>query len=178
MRDPEIHGFAAITQAVKDTRRAARWLASRPETDTSRIGLVGSSLGGLIGSLATSVDGGFPRVALVAAGGNIAKIITTPSRETRTMRRALAEKGITNENLIKMIMPIEPLNFASRLHMANVLMLNASSDKVIPPICTKELQQASGAKIYWFDANHYTFARYLPIALKKVVAHFKEGQWN
>ncbi len=177
LTNPKTLAFA-VTQTVKDTRRAARWLASRPETDSSRIGLVGISLGGLIGSLTTSVDGGFPRVALIVAGGNIAQIITNPSRETRGLRKGLADQGITAEALVGMLMPIEPLNFASRLRQASVLMLNATSDNVIPPACSIELQKASNAQIFWYDANHYTMLKYLPIALTKVLAYFKEDKWD
>src|SRR5438045_1981690 len=43
-----------IRQTVLDCRCAAAWLAGRPEIDPDRLGLVGTSLGSLIGGVAAA----------------------------------------------------------------------------------------------------------------------------
>src|SRR5262249_15628892 len=42
----------ALRQTVLDVRRATAWLEARPEVDRQRLGIVGTSLGSMVGALA------------------------------------------------------------------------------------------------------------------------------
>ena len=42
----------AMGQGICDVRRAAAWLASRPEVDSGKLGVTGISLGGIVSSVA------------------------------------------------------------------------------------------------------------------------------
>ena len=161
-----------VTQAVKDVRRAARWLASREEVDPDQIGLCGVSLGGFVAATAAGVDGTFPRVAIVLAGGDLTTMITGLAKEVQALRQAIEKRNWTPAKLKELLAPIEPLTYASRLRGSNVIMLNASKDEVVPPSCTERLVQASGARVTWYPADHYSMAWFLPAALEALVEHF------
>ena len=48
----------AVRQTVLDCRYAAAWLASRPDVDDRRIGIMGTSLGSFVATLKGEMDGG------------------------------------------------------------------------------------------------------------------------
>jgi len=162
----------AVRQAVQDVRRTARFLASRPTVDAGRIGLCGTSLGGCIAALAGGVDGGFDRVALILAGGDLATVLTGAAKEVREIREELERRKLTREELAERLASIEPLTFAERLRGSRVLMVNGSQDTIIPPVCARRLAEQAGAEVIWRDCDHYGMTRYLLPTLTRLVGHF------
>src|SRR5690606_11936745 len=69
-RDPH-ETVEGMTQAVLDIRRAAAWLAARPEVDKEKLGVTGISLGGIMSSLSAAAEPRFRKVAPYLAGGNL-----------------------------------------------------------------------------------------------------------
>ncbi len=67
--------MTAMRQAVCDVRRAAVWLAARPDVDRQRLGVSGISLGGIVSSLAAAVDPAIREGAFLLAGGDLATIL-------------------------------------------------------------------------------------------------------
>jgi alpha-beta hydrolase superfamily lysophospholipase len=59
-------GMVICQEQVEDTRAACTWLATRPEVDPQRIGVVGSSFGGAVAIYAAGVD---KRIACVMSSG-------------------------------------------------------------------------------------------------------------
>jgi dienelactone hydrolase len=162
-------------QTVMDIRRAKAILASREEVDSSKIGITGVSLGGIMTSLAAGVDGDFYRVAPILAGGDLANMIFH-APETRKVRQKLVEKGFDQEKLEPVMSPVEPLNFASRIEPGTCLMINASKDEVIPKDCTVALWNAIGKPtLLWVPSGHYTAAWYLP-TIKQTAIDFLKGR--
>jgi dipeptidyl aminopeptidase/acylaminoacyl peptidase len=170
-RDPDAL-LEGVRQGVMDVRRAARWLASLPEVDADRIGICGVSLGGFVAATAAGVDGRFPRVGIVLAGGDLASVLAGESREVRGFREAFRTAGLGPEEIRARLAPIEPLTYAARLRSARVLMLNATRDEIVPAAGARRLAGASGADQRWFRAGHYTMAMWLPWALEDLVDHF------
>ncbi len=155
-------------QLVMDVRRAKAILASRPEIDPHRIGITGISLGGIMTSLAAGVDGEFYRVAPVLAGGDMATLIFH-TREMRSIRQVLERHGIDRDATAKLLAPVEPLNFASRIDPGTCMMINAAQDEVIPRAATLGLAEAMGKPtLLWLPGGHYSGMLYLPIAQQKV----------
>lgn len=169
----------SVRQAVKDVRQTARFLAAREDVDSSRIGVCGTSLGGFIAALTAGVDGRFPRAAFVLAGGDLATVLTTDAREVRGVRRELETKGISGEALIKLVEPIEPLNFADRLGTTKILMINGRTDPIVPPACAEKLIASSPSKVetVWYDCDHYGMVRYILPVIGKVCSHFPAQAW-
>ncbi len=162
------NALSPLRQTVMDIRRAKAILASRAEIDPQRIGITGISLGGIVTALAAGVDGDFYRVAPIMAGGDLATIVFH-ARETHRLREALQQKGLGREEFAKLIAPVEPLNFASRIAPATCLMINAAQDEVIPKTTTMELCHRVGDPvILWMPTGHYSSALFLPNAQQKV----------
>src|SRR6185437_14868057 len=110
-------------------------LASRTEIDAAHISITGISLGGIMTSLAAGVDGTFDRVVPILAGGDLARLIFH-APEMRRLRAELIARGVTPEQLEKVLACVEPLHFASRIDPRRCLMINASTDEVIPRLAT------------------------------------------
>ncbi len=162
------NALSPLRQTVMDIRRAKAILTSRAEIDPLRVGITGISLGGIVTALAAGVDGDFYRVAPIMAGGDLATIVFH-ARETRRLRETLQQKGIGREAFAKLIAPVEPLNFASRIEPATCLMINAAQDEVIPKSTTMELCHRVGdPTILWMPTGHYSSALFLPNTQQKV----------
>src|SRR5262245_50831532 len=72
--DPE-ETARGMTQAVKDIRYAAAWLAAQDEVDSKQLGIFGISLGGITASLAASAEPRFIKVCPALAGGDLGLIL-------------------------------------------------------------------------------------------------------
>ena len=72
-----------MRQAVCDVRRAAVWLAARPDVDPERLGVSGISLGGIVSALAAAVDPAIREGAFLLAGGDLS---TDPLGDARGSR--------------------------------------------------------------------------------------------
>lgn len=167
--------IANFRQAVLDVRRAGDWLASRKEVDPARIGLMGISLGAVVGSLVAGVDPQFSRSVLVIGGGDLPAICLNDSKEGRKIREKLVEGGWTAEKLAAKLKPVEPLTYASRVRAGSVLMINAEKDEIIPRAATERLWEAFGKpRIVWHKAGHYTIAFQLPAIMKDAAEHLKK----
>ena len=135
--------IAGLRQAVLDVRRAGDWLAQRPDVEPARIGLVGISLGAVVGSLAAGVDDRFGRSVFMIGGGDLPAIVMNGSKETAAAKERLVKEGFTIEQLRTMWKDIDPITFASRVRPEDILMINAEADEVIPKDCTVRLVSVS-----------------------------------
>ncbi len=166
--------LAGIRQAVLDARRAGDWLAARPDVDPARVGIVGVSLGAVVGALAAGVDDRFSRCGLVIGGGDLPAIIMHGSRETARQKRLLEEEGFTLDGLRELWKDIEPCAFASRMNPDDVLMINAEDDEIIPRACVERLHEAAGRpQIKWLKGGHYGIVLHLGMVLKDLVNHLQ-----
>jgi dienelactone hydrolase len=165
---------AGMTQAVKDIRCAAAWLASREEVDASQLGVFGISLGGITASLAATAEPRFTKVCPVLAGGDLNTIITqTTERHLVAAKEGWTKQGHTLAELMDLMKTVDPCTYATAIAGRKVLMLNASNDEVIPRSCTDRLWVAFGKpEIYWYDCGHYTAVFHITDALTRVCAFF------
>lgn len=165
---------AVMRQAILDVRRAGDWLCSRPEVDGRRVGIMGISLGAIVGSLAQGIDLHFRRSVFVLGGGDLAAIVFNGSKETEDAKRAMEAKGLTVEQVRQAWRPIDPLTFAPRVRKDDILMVNGTWDEIIPTSCTERLHEAfGGPKIKWYPATHYSLVAYLPDVLLRIRRHVK-----
>jgi len=168
----------AVIQTAMDVRRAGLWLSLRPEVDASRIGIVGPSLGAMVGSLVMGVDPRFKRGAFVVGGGDLAKMIWE-STLTAGAKRNMIAKGMTFEALQQKTKEVDPLTYAKNINPRGVLMVNARRDSVVTPDCTLKLWEAMNKpKILWYDTGHVQLLAYLFEVTNKVVEHFSAKNWR
>ena len=164
---------AGMTQAVLDIRQAAAWLAAQDQIDRQQLGIVGISLGGITAALAASIEPRFAKVCLLLAGGDMGEVAWT-SAELAPLRKHWIETGGSKESLFAMLRAVDPVTYAKPVAGRKILMLNARHDEVIPRACTDALWHAFGEpEIIWWDAGHYTSARYLFDGLAKTVQFFQ-----
>ena len=167
----------AVVQSVMDIRRAGLWLSLRPEADAERIGIVGPSLGAMVGSLVAGVDPRFRRFAFIIGGGDLAKMIWE-SKLTAGAKRNMIAKGMTFEALQQKVKEVDPLTYAQNVNPRGVLMVNARRDTIVPPDCTLKLWEAMGKpEILWYDTDHVQMLAYLFEIMNLVVAHFGAKNW-
>lgn len=163
-----------VRQAVLDCRRAAAWLASRPEVDRGKIGIVGTSLGSFIGGLAAAAEPTISTACLLLGGGGLVDAFYDHPKAA-VVTQALRLVGITKATIRLLIDPVDPLTYAAQLKGKRLLLVAASRDDVVPPMAMKRLWEATGKpKIVWFDATHVGAALYAFPAMAAVVEHIKQ----
>lgn len=162
----------AMRQGICDVRRSVFWLKNRPEVDPARLGVAGISLGGIVSSIAASVDPEISEAALLLAGGNLSEILWTMPEGRRYRDQWIAE-GKTREDLEVLTKPFDPLRFGDRLRGKRVLMIAGNVDDTVPPRCTLELWKVAGRPpIRWLDCGHYSAASYLLPEMRVVCEFF------
>ena len=97
----------AMRQGVCDVRRAAGWLAARPEIDAGRLGVTGVSLGGIVSAVAAAVDPTINHGAFLLAGGDVSSILWGMP-EGAAFRAAWVESGRTPAELKALTEPFDP----------------------------------------------------------------------
>jgi dienelactone hydrolase len=164
--------FDGMRQAVLDVRRAGAWLASRPDVDADKVGIVGVSLGSFIASLAAEMEPRFQRVAVVLGGGGLVDAFYDDPRG-KSLRLIWEQFGGTKQALQDWLAPVDPLTRAANLKDRKVLILAARHDEVVPPRMAEALWKATGEQeIHWFDCGHYTALLHVGPALDRVAKHF------
>ena len=170
----QAHSLEGMTQAVLDIRRAATWLSNREEIDGDRLGITGVSLGGIVAALSAAVDPRFERTCLILSGGDLGKIILE-SRQFEKHRRLWPGPPLKLEQIREIMGPVDPLTYADRLKGRAVLMMNGRKDRVIPPACTEALWEKAGKpEIVWWDEDHYSAIKRLPIGVFRMAKFFRE----
>lgn len=162
-----------MRQAVLDIRRGAAWLAEQEEVDPKRLGVFGISLGGITAGLAGAVEPRFSRVCMMLAGGDLGTV-SWDRPELSRIRDRWTAKGHTKEDFVKLLVQVDPVEYARPREDRKVLMLNAAHDEVIPRSCTESLWKAYGEpEIVWYDAGHYSAILQLPDGLRRVSEFFQ-----
>jgi hypothetical protein len=158
-----------MTQGVLDIRSAGLWLRTRKEIDPNRIGIVGVSLGAVIGGLAIGVDNAFATSALVLGGGDIAEIIWS-APESEQFKRHLLEQGRTLQWLREELRPVDPLTYAHRINPSGLTMFNAERDRTVPTSCTLAFWEKAGRpRILWYNTTHLGMALYTNKVMQQIV---------
>ncbi len=175
--DPE-ETVRGMTQAVLDVRQAAAWLGAQDHVDGAQLGIMGISLGGITSALAAGVEPRFHKVCLILAGGDMGEVAWT-SEELAPLREKWIASGGTKEQLFALFRPVDPITYAKPVPGRSILMLNASHDEVVPPACTEALWRAYGEpRIIWWNAGHYSAARYLFDGMAEAVRFFQPDGGN
>jgi dienelactone hydrolase len=166
------HSLAAIRQTVLDLRVATAWLQSRPEVDSTRVGILGTSLGSFMATLTAEMEPKLGRLAVLLGGGGVVDAYYDHP-QAAPYRKVYEALGGTKEKLAAIIAPADPLTCASNLKERRVLILAGKRDEIVPPRMAEALWRASGQqRIVWFDCTHYGAVAYIAQALRLILDHF------
>ncbi len=161
-----------IRQGVLDCRCAAAWLASRPEVDADKLGMVGTSLGSFLTALTAANEPRIKNVCLLLGGGGLVDAYYDhPKAKPVTEWVDL----VGGKNLVKkLIAPVDPITYAAQLKGKNLLMIAAKNDEIVPPKAATALWEATGKqRIVWLDSGHVTAAFYTMTVLCEVRDHVR-----
>ncbi len=159
-----------VSQGILDIHLARDFLAAQEENDPARLGLLGISLGGIVGSLAAGVDPGFEGgCVFVIAGGDFAKMIFNGSREVRSIARSFDALGMDEDAVRAALVPVEPLGWAHRID-DRVQMFNVTEDEIIPRSCTEQLAETISGEVElaWYAGSHVMLGLYVAEILDRI----------
>ena len=138
-----------IGAAAQDVRGWLDWVLHQPGVDPRRVGLVGCSIGAMVGSLAMGRDGRFGAGVFVMGGGHLDEILSTCYGEEAEVRRHAAEAfGWSQEEfqreVAEPLAAVDPVAVAGNINPADVLFIDAGRDSCIPPSARDGLWEAMG----------------------------------
>lgn len=162
----------AVRQTVLDCRYAAAWLACRPEVDSQRLGIMGTSLGSFVATLTAEMEPRLDRLAILLGGGGLVDAFYDHP-QAAPYRKAWELIGGKKEQVKELFAPVDPITQARNLRGRPVLMIAAKRDEIVPPSAAVALWEEMGKpKIIWYDTTHYGAALYIFQALKPILEHF------
>jgi len=143
----------ALGQAASDVRTVTSWLATQPDVDPDRLGVVGISLGAIVAHLAMGEDARLTAGVAVLGGGDLPDLSRT-SALVRLLRRLYSRP--LDLTTLSGLSVVDPLTYAGRNRPRRVLMIEAARDLLVPPRDSTELWEALGQPpIQWLDVNHF-----------------------
>lgn len=143
-------------QAIEDARSAVEWARSRAEFDGSAVGVLGVSLGSLIGLVVMGSDPEITGGVFILGGIDLTEIFCKGAY-TRKLSRAYAQQGYSREALQKLFTRIEPGNNIKNLKSRPVKLYNARWDRIIPKNSVLKLRNAlPSAEKHWLFGGHYS----------------------
>jgi len=140
---------SCIDATVEDVRAFIDWVMEQPETDPRRVGIVGFSIGGIVGSLVMGRD---PRLAagvFVMVGGHLDEILVQCKWGQREVREHAAATFGWNVEKLKSVIKVplsalDPVLVAGRIDPAAVLYIDSGYDGCIPQSSRDDLWRAMG----------------------------------
>lgn len=124
-------------QAVIDVRRSIDYFETREDADTSRIGIMGISLGGIITALATEADPRIKASVTIVSAAYLDEILDTSGyNRIRKLRKGVMKtENVGRDELRAHVAPalktIDPATYADRIDPARFMMINGRSDNII-----------------------------------------------
>lgn len=134
----------ACAQTTMDLRRALDYLETRADVDKKRIGYVGVSLGGIIGSLFVPNEPRVRAAVFWAAGGGWGNIAR--KSEISLAKRRRAAESATSQDFTRVgeeMRDVDPLTYIARAAPRPILFLNGTNDTLVPTATGKALFAAA-----------------------------------
>jgi dienelactone hydrolase len=151
----------AIHEGDRNYRRALDYLATRPDVDMDHVGLLGYSMGAIMGSILGAVDDRITAFALCVGGDPFLPIAkATPDDKTRNS-----------------ILQVCPSLFIGHIKSHPIIMFNGLTDVVVVPPAAKLLQAAAPQpkQVVWYNGGHDTPQAIRTRAVEWLANKLKEG---
>lgn len=153
-RDPD-HTAHSFRQALADIDATVEWLQRNRDTEATRVGLAGISLGAIVGATALGKNAGV-RAGVLLLGAADLPTVFTQSPVLLRKRRHAPPQAQTATALRTRWHDIEPLTWLPRAQHKPVLLLNGVHDWVLPRASVEALHAAlPAAKVVELPGGHY-----------------------
>lgn len=135
---------------VTDIRRLVDWASCQPDIDTRRIGIVGFSIGAIIGALTMGVDERISAGAFIMGGGNFHEIFAVSKAHEVENTRTLLLRALRwtpdklKHRLEQELHTINPVYAVGAVNPARVLLIDSRDDHFIPHSAQDALWNAFG----------------------------------
>lgn len=177
-RSPEME--LLFRRSVVHNRIVLAWARRQTWVDPDRLGLVGISMGGLLGAAVVAVEPDLRAAVLCLAGADTPDLMLQ-SRENRVIewrRWRRAEDGLDGGELERELrhwLVSDPMRLAPYVATEKVLLLDTAFDEVVPARNQALLWEALGRpRRCTFALGHYTAALALPFLLARIDAFLTE----
>jgi hypothetical protein len=152
----------------------------RPEVDPDRIGILGLSLGGILGAVLTAVEPRIRAASICLAGGDLPALLmdTTEGRIVDWTEKRLAKEGLTRRRLeddLRASLSSDPALLGGHVDPARVFLVTAGLDEVMPRRNSDLLWESLGRpKRLTIPLGHYTAALAFDLILNDVETFSRE----
>jgi acetyl esterase/lipase len=164
---------ATMIQATLDAKRAIDFIMTRPEFDSSKMGITGTSLGALVSALVYGTDSRLNHAAFILGGVDLAQIVWSSSLLVE-VRDGLRRKGYTETRLRNELVEVEPLTYLGSRLNDSAFIIGGKYDTVIPNGATEALIGSfANPRTLWLDTGHYGGIFVQSRILKEVARYFQ-----
>jgi len=141
----------AIAQTVIDYRRAIDLISQLPNIDTTRIGILGGSMGGIVGAMLAGVDSRIKVSVIIVGAGHWSEMLKLSDHFTAP---ALREYLHGHYSMIdRLLMPVDPITVIHRVN--HLQMHHGTKDMTVPYSLAVELfEKASEPKEFHSYEGH------------------------
>lgn len=137
----------AVGKGLLDERHALDFFAKRPEINSRKIGLIGVSMGSIMGTILAAVDNRVSAAALCVGGDPVLPLIGHMPPFPESFHMDIAKESAY----------LSPSLYAPHVNVP-VHMLSGRKDTIIPKDATDRLYNAfprTSSSIEWYDTDHY-----------------------
>jgi len=182
--------FESYQLSVIDIRQVIDWAYNRPEIEHENIAVAGISFGGMISTIAMSLDNRIKAGIFIVSGGNSSKMTRYSAllrlkykiseaqyrkeqEEYAGYLSEVAARGFENVDPGKSAYLTDPMTYSYGIKSRPVMMLNALFDEMIPRASTLDLWKAlEKPPLSWFPATHASIWAWYPIMAPKIGKFF------
>ncbi|MCR4315835.1 MAG: acetylxylan esterase [Planctomycetes bacterium] len=149
---------AAVVQTIVDYRRALDYLETLDCIDSSRTGLIGISMGSIMGSILAGVDDRIDASVLIIGGGNWALLgALTEIGPGVAMRERIGFDEVIAETCNRELAPCDPMHWVGQISPRPVQFWNGKFDNIVPVPCSEQYIKAAGEpkQSFWQPIGHF-----------------------
>lgn len=141
----------ANAQTVIDYRRAIDLISQFPNIDSTRIGLLGGSMGGIVGAMLAGVDKRIKVSVIIVGAGHWSEILKLSDHFTAIVLREYLHGHYSM--IDRLLMPVDPLTVIHRVRYLQ--MHHGTKDMTVPyPMALELFERASAPKTFYTYEGH------------------------
>ncbi|MBY0384686.1 alpha/beta hydrolase [bacterium] len=175
-----------LVRAVVSLRTLLDYIQTSPYFDKAKVGILGSSLGGITALQLAGVESDrLQAIVTLVAGGNIPEILASSEqrRVKKLRRRRMASLGVDSpevyEDLLRRTIRHDPLYFSHKVPKDKVLMIISNSDTAVPTANQRLLYQALGKpESFEYSMGHIPTILYVAIMDFDKITSFLDKKFN